>query len=92
MTVLNIDRIACDGRGICAELLPELLELDDWGYPIVRQALVPPNLLGLAERAVSACPVLAFRLFEEESLGSKVTPFPEPSGSPSGSKPRRGPR
>ena len=88
MTVLNIDRIACDGRGICAELLPELLELDDWGYPIVRQALVPPNLIDLAERAVSACPVLAFRLFEDESLGSKVTPFPEPSGL----KPRQGPR
>jgi len=64
MAVLNIDRIACDGRGICAELLPELLALDDWGYPIVRSAEVPPELLDLAQRAVGACPVLAFRLFE----------------------------
>ncbi len=64
MAVLNIDRIACDGRGICAELLPELLALDDWGYPIVRNAEVQPELLDLAHRAVGACPVLAFRLFE----------------------------
>ena len=62
--VINIDRIACDGRGICAELLPELIELDDWGYPIVRGAEVPPALHDLARRAVAACPVMAFRLFE----------------------------
>jgi ferredoxin len=64
MPVLNIDRIACDGRGICAELLPELIELDDWGYPIVRAADVPAALLDHARRAVVACPVLAFRLFD----------------------------
>jgi ferredoxin len=71
MPVLNVDRIACDGRGICAELLPELIELDDWGYPIVRSAEVPPDLLGHAPRAVVACPVLAFRLFD--------SPRPPPS-------------
>ena len=75
MPVINIDRIACDGRGICAELLPELIELDDWGYPIVRSAEVPAALLDLARRAVGACPVLAFRLFE-----SPVPP-PGPGGS-----------
>jgi ferredoxin len=64
MPVINIDRIACDGRGICAELLPELIDLDDWGYPIVRSTEVPPDLQDLAHRAVGACPVLAFRLFD----------------------------
>jgi len=59
---LRIDRIACDGYGLCAELLPELIELDDWGYPIVRDAAVPDELLGLARRAVEACPVLALRV------------------------------
>ena len=38
---LRVDRIACDGYGMCAELLPELIELDDWGYPIVRVGAVP---------------------------------------------------
>ena len=34
-TDLVVDRIACDGFGMCAELLPELIELDDWGCPVL---------------------------------------------------------
>lgn len=60
-TRLEIDRILCDGYGLCAELLPELIELDDWGYPIVH-SLVPPKLIAVARRAVDVCPVLAMRL------------------------------
>ena len=59
---LDVDRIRCDGYGMCAELLPELIELDDWGYPIVRAGAVPPDLQGLARRAVDVCPVLALTL------------------------------
>ena len=59
---LQIDRIRCDGYGMCAELLPELVELDDWGYPILRAGNVPADLLAHARRAVEACPVLALRL------------------------------
>ena len=59
---LRIDRIACEGHGACAELLPELLTLDEWGYPIVHDAAVPPDLAAHARRAVAACPVLALRL------------------------------
>jgi ferredoxin len=59
---IAIDRIRCDGYGMCAELLPELIELDDWGYPIVRDAAVPEDLADHARRAVAACPVLALRL------------------------------
>ncbi len=82
MTVLNIDRITCDGRGMCAELLPELLELDEWGYPIVRSAEVPPALLDHARRAIAACPVLAFRLFDDPNAGSRVTLMQPRQGSP----------
>ena len=60
-TRLEVDRIECDGYGMCAELLPELIELDDWGYPIVHSA-VPRHLIPLARRAVDVCPVLALRL------------------------------
>jgi len=59
---LVIDRIRCDGHGLCAELLPELVSLDDWGYPIVAPADVPGDLGPLARRAVELCPVLALRL------------------------------
>ena len=61
-TELVVDRIACDGFGMCAELLPELIELDDWGYPIVAAGGVPDQLLDQARRAVAVCPVLALRL------------------------------
>ena len=60
-TELVVDRIACDGFGMCAELLPELIELDDWGYPIIAGG-VPFKLMDHARRAVAVCPVLALRL------------------------------
>lgn len=62
MKELAVDRTRCDGRGVCAELLPELIGLDDWGYPIVAPGAVPAPLLEHAERAAAMCPVLALRL------------------------------
>lgn len=59
---LRVDRIACDGRGLCAELLPELVTLDDWGYPILRTDVVPDDLAVVAKEAVELCPVLALHL------------------------------
>ncbi|HEY8019241.1 MAG TPA: ferredoxin [Actinomycetota bacterium] len=59
---LTLDPIACDGHGLCADLLPEMIRLDDWGYPIIDRREVPPQLLAHAQRAVTACPVLALKL------------------------------
>jgi len=61
---LAIDRIRCDGYGMCAEMFPEGIELDDWGYPILRAGTIPDRLLPLARRAVEVCPVLALRLVD----------------------------
>ena len=63
---LVVDHIACDAHGICAELFPEWIRLDDWGYPIVRDGDIPPDLLDLARRAVTACPTLALHLRRTE--------------------------
>ena len=30
---LRVNPIACTGHGLCGELLPEIIELDPWGYP-----------------------------------------------------------
>ena len=57
-----IDRIKCDGHGLCAELLPELIRLDDWGYPILASDPIPDHLLPLAKRATEQCPVLPLAL------------------------------
>ena len=61
MKELRLAPIACDGHGLCAELFPEGIALDDWGYPIV-EGLVPPALEKQAGRAVKACPMQALRL------------------------------
>jgi ferredoxin len=62
---LQVNPIACDGRGLCAELLPELVRLDDWGFPIIAPGAVPPGLAVHARRAVEACPMLALTLVAE---------------------------
>jgi ferredoxin len=61
---LRVDPIACDGHGLCAELLPELIRLDDWGFPIVDKRPLPAGLEPQARQAVRACPKLALRLSE----------------------------
>jgi ferredoxin len=63
---LEVDPIACDGHGLCAQLLPERITLDDWGFPIVDPTPVGPGLAPHARRAVNACPVLALRLRAEK--------------------------
>jgi len=63
---LTIDRIRCDGHGLCAELLPELIRLDDWGYPIFAPGPIPDALMPLAQRAVQACPVLALAVIRTD--------------------------
>lgn len=64
---LRVNPIACDGHGLCAELLPELIRLDDWGYPILEEQDVPPKLEAHARRAVDVCPTLALALERTEN-------------------------
>jgi len=48
-------------HGLCGELLPEAVRLDEWGYPIIEREPTP-ELLEHARRAASACPTLALLL------------------------------
>ena len=66
-TRIAVNPITCDGHGLCAELLPELISLDDWGYPILRSNEVPAHLRRLARRARDACPTLALLIQEDRS-------------------------
>jgi ferredoxin len=63
---LRVNPINCSGHGVCAELLPELITLDEWGYPIVDQRPVPPALDLEARRTVAACPALALKLIRTD--------------------------
>ena len=63
---LVVDPIKCTGHGMCAELCPEWITLDDWGYPIIDPTEIPPSLEGHARRAANACPTLALILRRAE--------------------------
>jgi ferredoxin len=65
---LRVNPIACTGHGLCAELLPEIIELDPWGYPILSSSAIPAGLMEHAKRAVDTCPTLA--LLMEKVPGS----------------------
>ena len=59
---LAVNPITCVGHGICADLFPEWITLDDWGYPIIDPRPLTPGLEPHARRAVDACPTLALLL------------------------------
>jgi ferredoxin len=69
-----VDRIRCDGRGACAELLPEAISLDDWGYPVLAPGGIAEHLLPMARLAVSSCPVMALRLARSVTPDRKSAP------------------
>ncbi len=77
---LAVNPIACSGHGLCADMLPELIGTDEWGYPILADHPVPPHLSSLARRAVRLCPTLALRL-EPLDAERKAPTNTQPGGS-----------
>ena len=59
---LRVNPLRCQAHGVCAEMLPEPIRLDPWGYPILAPGPVPPALAPLARRTAAACPALALLL------------------------------
>lgn len=60
---LRVDWSSCDGHGLCAQWAPELIRLDEWGYPVLSDdGAVPRDVEPHARSAVEACPVRALRL------------------------------
>jgi len=66
---VRVNPIACEAHGMCAELLPEAIALDDWGYPIIDGRPLPPELVDHARRAAQACPT--FALLVGSGMGAK---------------------
>jgi ferredoxin len=75
---LTVDFTACDAHGLCVELLPELIGLDEWGYPMIH-GTVPQHLLPEARRAVAACPVMALRLVPAQPRVAQQVTAPPPT-------------
>lgn len=62
---VKVNPLECTAHGLCAELLPEWVQVDEWGYPVVESQPVPEQLVKRAKRAAAACPTLALKLLEE---------------------------
>ena len=76
---LRVNPILCTGYGYCSEIVPELIGVDDWGFPIVSEKMIDSDhLLGLAHRAVATCPRLAL-IIEEKAERPARDSNPRPS-------------
>ena len=76
---IKVDPIMCEAHGLCGELLPERITLDEGGYPRIDGTSIPPALRDLARRAVDVCPTLALRLqavVDTERVAGHSTPQP----------------
>ena len=86
MSRLRLDPTRCDAFGMCMELLPERITLDDWGYPIIDGRPLTGRLLELANDAVAACPRTALFIDEAGSSHSQPASDPAPGPAPRGTR------
>ncbi len=81
---MRVNPIACEAHGMCAELLPEAISLDEWGYPIVDGRPLGAELIEHAERAAAACPTFALLVeYRKEPAARRERPTaPGARGAP----------
>ena len=80
---LVVDWTRCEGHGLCAHLVPEIIHLDNTGYPVMLDIPVPDWLQKDAQQAVDMCPALALRLAavpQKAARQSAPVPLPMPVG------------
>jgi ferredoxin len=84
---LMVDWSRCEGHGLCAHLVPELIHLDKQGFPVFMSIPVPPWLEKEAAHAVDMCPALALRMDTDPKKrgggGGKGKPAPVSLPAPS---------
>jgi len=93
--VIRVNPIACEAHGLCAELLPERITLDEWGYPIIDGTPVDGEQLAHARRAARACPTLALLLQRAPTAPARprgARAAPASSAQAAGGTRRRAPR
>ncbi|ARX83440.1 oxidoreductase [Streptomyces alboflavus] len=73
---LAVDWTLCQGHGLCADIVPELIQLGPDGFPAVAEAAVPRYSEARAQRAVRRCPALALRIEEAPAAIPAQAPSP----------------
>ncbi|MDN3352120.1 NADH-quinone oxidoreductase subunit NuoF family protein [Actinomadura sp. DC4] len=67
---LTVDWSRCAGHSLCGHLVPDLVKLDENGFPVIAGGAggaVPTRLLADAQEAVDMCPALALRLHSTQT-------------------------
>jgi len=57
-----INKPACCGYGVCADICPDVFKLDENGIVYVDDEIVPAGLEDLAREGADACPQSALKL------------------------------
>lgn len=73
---LSVDAARCEGHGMCEQLAPDLVHLDDDGELIVDVPDVAPSEMAQAHAAVRACPVAALSLDEKAQTPARTGGLP----------------
>ncbi|WP_282793969.1 NADH-quinone oxidoreductase subunit NuoF family protein [Streptomyces sp. CC224B] len=71
---LAVDWTLCQGHGLCADIVPELIQLGPDGFPSAAEAAVPRYSEARAQRAVRRCPALALRVEEDPAATPRGLP------------------
>jgi ferredoxin len=59
---VHADVDKCEGHGLCADVAPEVFDLDDDAVVVVLHEQVPPALERKAEAGARVCPVAALKV------------------------------
>ena len=51
-----VDRDRCEGNAVCLGIAPDIFDLDDEDYAVVKADPIPVEQESLAEQAIAECP------------------------------------
>lgn len=53
---VEVDRDRCEGNAVCVGIAPDLFDLDDEDYAVIKSDPVPDDQVDLAEQSIAECP------------------------------------
>jgi ferredoxin len=53
---VKVDRDRCEGNAVCLGIAPDLFDLDDEDYAVVKTDPIPAEQEDLAEQSIAECP------------------------------------
>jgi ferredoxin len=53
---IEVDRDRCEGNAVCVGIAPDLFDLDDEDYAVMKVDEIPTDQEQLAEQSVAECP------------------------------------